>query len=75
MQFRSLVAALALATAALAVPVDIVSTPQCGGKQWTGPTTCLKTDYVCFEFNDYYSECIHKTQVASWSVGKPVKNE
>lgn len=23
-----------------------------GGKSWTGPTTCTKTDYVCFEFND-----------------------
>ncbi|KAF6752259.1 hypothetical protein DFP72DRAFT_905538 [Ephemerocybe angulata] len=47
------------------------STPQCGGKNWTGSTTCSKTDYVCFEFNESYSECIHKSQVQKWTVGKP----
>ncbi|KAF6746299.1 hypothetical protein DFP72DRAFT_1076504 [Ephemerocybe angulata] len=41
------------------------------GKNWTGSTTCSKTDYVCFEFNESYSECIHKSQVQKWTVGKP----
>jgi hypothetical protein len=30
---------------------------QCGGLQFTGPTTCV-SPYVCQYSNDYYSQCL-----------------
>lgn len=30
---------------------------QCGGKEWTGPTTC-EAGSACVVSNDYYSQCI-----------------
>jgi cellulose 1,4-beta-cellobiosidase len=30
---------------------------QCGGKTWTGATTCV-SPYTCQKLNDYYSQCL-----------------
>lgn len=30
---------------------------QCGGKTWTGATSCV-TGYTCTYSNDYYSQCV-----------------
>ncbi|KAF7171262.1 hypothetical protein CNMCM6106_005729 [Aspergillus hiratsukae] len=30
---------------------------QCGGRGWTGPTTCA-SPYTCQKLNDYYSQCL-----------------
>ncbi|KAJ2917678.1 hypothetical protein MD484_g2735, partial [Candolleomyces efflorescens] len=59
------------APAASPVPDVIPPTPQCGGKYWQGATTCTRSHYVCFKFNENYSECIHESRVPQWSVGKP----
>lgn len=41
---------------------------QCGGKGWTGATTC-STGTVCTTMNDYYSQCIPQTAKYWFSFG------
>ncbi|SPO03291.1 probable cellulose 1,4-beta-cellobiosidase II precursor [Cephalotrichum gorgonifer] len=61
--------ALALATAALAVPIEerqsCSSTwAQCGGIGWTGPT-CCSSGNTCVEQGPYYSQCLPASQVTT----------
>lgn len=37
---------------------------QCGGKGWTGPTTCI-SGYTCVYNNDWYSQCLPGTPSSS----------
>ncbi|KAG2015083.1 glycosyl hydrolase family 62 protein [Coprinopsis cinerea AmutBmut pab1-1] len=70
MKFQSLFVLLAVSLTASALPspqVVKLPTPQCGGKGYTGPTTCSKPNHVCFYFNENYSECIHVTRVPMWT--------
>ncbi|KAF3941967.1 Endoglucanase-1 [Dactylella cylindrospora] len=53
------VAAFALAAAGLA-SAQSGAWGQCGGINWTGPTTCV-SGYVCTYSNDWYSQCIPGT--------------
>ncbi|TFK22611.1 hypothetical protein FA15DRAFT_510679 [Coprinopsis marcescibilis] len=69
MQLKSILLVLSTSLLAHALPqvVKVPPSPQCGGKSWTGPKTCSRPDYVCFRFNDNYSECIHWTRVTQWT--------
>ncbi|KAK6347275.1 hypothetical protein TWF696_007347 [Orbilia brochopaga] len=37
---------------------------QCGGVNWTGPTTCV-SGWTCVYSNDYYSQCLQATGVTT----------
>jgi len=57
MKFSRIASASAAIAAASAQQVEF---GQCGGENWTGPTTCVAGN-VCVFQNDFYSQCLQGT--------------
>ena len=43
---------------------------QCGGRDWTGPTTCV-SGYVCQYSNEWYSQCVPGTATTVTTTTRP----
>ncbi|KAG8694610.1 hypothetical protein FRC08_008376 [Ceratobasidium sp. 394] len=54
---RSISVGTLVAVAASAVSAQQPQWAQCGGLNWTGPTTCV-AGTTCVKLNDYYSQCL-----------------
>ncbi|KAF3090070.1 hypothetical protein TWF569_006420 [Orbilia oligospora] len=61
---RNTLAAIALGLTASTVSAQSGAWQQCGGVQYTGPTTCV-SGYSCKYLNDYYWQCIPSDQVGT----------
>ncbi|KAH6890638.1 glycoside hydrolase superfamily [Thelonectria olida] len=67
---RNLLALFALAGPALA---QSSAWGQCGGKGWTGATTCV-SGYTCTYQNDYYSQCLAGSDKSSTTLSTVTKS-
>lgn len=57
---------------ATAVAADGAAYAQCGGKGFTGATTCV-SGYHCQYQNDWYSQCVPGSAGASTKAATPTK--
>ncbi|KAG8790989.1 hypothetical protein FRC12_010425 [Ceratobasidium sp. 428] len=57
---KNVATAVSALAAASCVAAQAAGYAQCGGKGWTGATTCV-SGYVCKVSNEYYSQCLPGT--------------